>query len=225
MRSPACSPDGVGLQFSRRRKAKSSSGSGLFANTATAVTAPIWRSRGAREKANEARPALKLEDLQPPDRLPSAINPCPIQEAVIELRYERPKGLIWDAVPGIVFSRLQDKGWDTLERLPIAEVPQEIRRTGLAGRPKSRQGKAAKRGLASAINQPDRAGYLRALASVSPLNAVSAQPPRRLANGSNAGGSSRRVGRGAGMESHDEKALSVHDASACRLFRGLQSDP
>ena len=69
---------------------------------------------------------MRLEDLRPPERLPLAIDPCPIQEAVIELRYERPKGLIWDAVPGVVFSRLEGNGWGPLERLPIAEVPQEI---------------------------------------------------------------------------------------------------
>jgi len=83
-------------------------------------------AEGRGEKASEAQAALRLEELQPPVRLPSAIAPCPIQEAVIELRFERLKTLIWDAVPGLVLAHLQGQGWETLERLPIAEVPQEL---------------------------------------------------------------------------------------------------
>ncbi|MEZ5919204.1 MAG: TIGR04255 family protein [Alphaproteobacteria bacterium] len=60
-----------------------------------------------------------------PTKVPKKITPCPIKEAIFELRFET--DLPEEIIPGILFNKLNnvfDKG---VERLPILEMPEVIR--------------------------------------------------------------------------------------------------
>lgn len=57
-------------------------------------------------------------------KVPRKINPCPIAEAIVEMRFN--SNLPADATIGIVFEKLQTK-YPSLEKLPIMELPSVIR--------------------------------------------------------------------------------------------------
>jgi uncharacterized protein (TIGR04255 family) len=57
--------------------------------------------------------------------LPKKITPCPIKEAVFELRFE--SSVPEDAIFGIVFNQFKDEFNNTATSLPILEVPSQIR--------------------------------------------------------------------------------------------------
>ncbi|KAF3978123.1 MAG: TIGR04255 family protein [Methylococcales symbiont of Iophon sp. n. MRB-2018] len=57
--------------------------------------------------------------------LPKKIIPCPIKEAVFELRFE--SSVPEDAIFGIVFNQFKDEFNNTATSLPILEVPSQIR--------------------------------------------------------------------------------------------------
>ena len=59
-------------------------------------------------------------------RLPKSINPCPIREAVAEVRFE--SNVPADAVFGIVYQTLK-KDFPKAEELPIAALPSQVRNT------------------------------------------------------------------------------------------------
>ena len=58
------------------------------------------------------------------DKLPLAINPCPIIEAIFEIRFE--SSFPGDAIFGIVFNQFKDEFQD-VEQLPILQLPAAIR--------------------------------------------------------------------------------------------------
>lgn len=57
-------------------------------------------------------------------QIPKKITPCPIQEAVVGLRFET--DIVSEAVFGIVYNEFKDQ-YKTVQKLPILNVPEEIR--------------------------------------------------------------------------------------------------
>ncbi len=58
------------------------------------------------------------------DKLPLSINPCPIIEAIFEIRFE--SSLPGDAIFGIVYNQFKDE-FQNVEQLPILQLPAAIR--------------------------------------------------------------------------------------------------
>ena len=58
------------------------------------------------------------------DKLPLSINPCPIIEAIFEIRFE--SSFPGDAIFGIVFNQFKDE-FQNVEQLPILQLPAAIR--------------------------------------------------------------------------------------------------
>ena len=56
--------------------------------------------------------------------LPKQINPCPIYEAVVEIRFN--SSLPSDAVFGVVYNQLKDS-YQNNEQLPILQIPELVR--------------------------------------------------------------------------------------------------
>jgi uncharacterized protein (TIGR04255 family) len=69
-----------------------------------------------------------------PERLPIRIEPCPIVEAVLELRFvtEEP----WTTIPGLLSARVRDR-YRAQRDLPLAKLPEDFRRqdSGLTYQP------------------------------------------------------------------------------------------
>ena len=57
-------------------------------------------------------------------KIPQRINPCPIVEAIVEVRFET--DMPADAVFGIVYPAFKDQ-YAELEKLPILQLPEDIR--------------------------------------------------------------------------------------------------
>jgi uncharacterized protein (TIGR04255 family) len=62
---------------------------------------------------------------QIPDRLPERIDPCPIVEAVLEIRFVTAES--WSVLPGLLYSRIRERYPEKIE-LPISQIPEEVRR-------------------------------------------------------------------------------------------------
>lgn len=62
---------------------------------------------------------------QPPERLPERIDPCPIVEAALEIRFVTAE--TWSVLPGLLYSRIRDRYPEQIE-LPIGQIPEEVRR-------------------------------------------------------------------------------------------------
>lgn len=62
--------------------------------------------------------------MSPVIKTPVRINPCPIFEAVVELRFE--SSLPEEVIPGLLFSGFKDK-YPKTQRLPLSELPPAIR--------------------------------------------------------------------------------------------------
>lgn len=60
-----------------------------------------------------------------PDRLPVRIDPCPIVEAVMEIRFVTSEP--WSVLPGLLFSRIRER-YPTQRDLPLLQLPEEFRR-------------------------------------------------------------------------------------------------
>ena len=60
-----------------------------------------------------------------PDRLPIKIDPCPIAEAILEIRFVTSES--WATLPGLLFGKIRDR-YPEQKGLPLAELPEEIRR-------------------------------------------------------------------------------------------------
>lgn len=58
------------------------------------------------------------------DKLPLSINPCPIIEAIFEIRFE--SSLPGDAIFGIVYNQFKDE-FQNVDQLPILQLPAAIR--------------------------------------------------------------------------------------------------
>jgi len=57
------------------------------------------------------------------DKLPSRITPCPILEAVMEIRFVTKHD--WQLLPGLLFTQIKER-YPQAEKLPIASMPEEI---------------------------------------------------------------------------------------------------
>lgn len=57
-------------------------------------------------------------------KLPAKISPCPIAQAIVELRFD-PK-LPAEVITGVVFNKFKDK-YSEIEKLPIMDLPQVVR--------------------------------------------------------------------------------------------------
>ncbi len=60
-----------------------------------------------------------------PERLPDRIEPCPILEAVLEVRFVTQES--WNVLPGLLFNLIRGRYPDELP-LPRLQIPEEIRR-------------------------------------------------------------------------------------------------
>ncbi len=60
-----------------------------------------------------------------PDPLPSRIDPCPIVEAVFEVRFVSTQP--WVTMPGLLFAMIRERYPEQLD-LPLAQLPETIRR-------------------------------------------------------------------------------------------------
>jgi uncharacterized protein (TIGR04255 family) len=60
-----------------------------------------------------------------PDRLPIRIDPCPIAEAILEIRFVTSES--WATLPGLLFARIRER-YPEQKNLPLAQFPDEMRR-------------------------------------------------------------------------------------------------
>lgn len=60
-----------------------------------------------------------------PERLPVRINPCPVVEAIFEIRFN--STVPWINMPGMLFAKIKDR-YPLQKQLPLAQVPEELRR-------------------------------------------------------------------------------------------------
>jgi uncharacterized protein (TIGR04255 family) len=60
-----------------------------------------------------------------PDQLPIKIDPCPIVEAILEMRFITSES--WRTLPGLLFANIRDR-YPEQKDLPLAQLPEEIRR-------------------------------------------------------------------------------------------------
>src|SRR6266480_1902649 len=60
-----------------------------------------------------------------PDRLPIKIDPCPIVEAILEIRFVTSES--WATLPGLLFTRIRER-YPEQKNLPLAQIPEEMRR-------------------------------------------------------------------------------------------------
>jgi uncharacterized protein (TIGR04255 family) len=60
-----------------------------------------------------------------PERLPIRITPCPIVEAAFEVRFNSTQP--WENMPGLLCGHIQER-YPRQERLPMADIPEEVRR-------------------------------------------------------------------------------------------------
>jgi uncharacterized protein (TIGR04255 family) len=60
-----------------------------------------------------------------PARLPIRIDPCPIVEAIFEIRFT--STATWLTMPGLLYDKIRDK-YQEQKQLPTAGIPEEIRR-------------------------------------------------------------------------------------------------
>lgn len=59
------------------------------------------------------------------ERLPTKITPCPIVEAILEIRFVTSES--WRTLPGLLFARVRDR-YPQQRELAAAQIPDEIRR-------------------------------------------------------------------------------------------------
>jgi uncharacterized protein (TIGR04255 family) len=60
-----------------------------------------------------------------PNRLPLRIDPCPIVEAILELRFVTSES--WRTLPGLLFAKIRDR-YPEQKDLPLARLDEEMRR-------------------------------------------------------------------------------------------------
>ncbi len=60
-----------------------------------------------------------------PDRVPIKIDPCPIVEAILEIRFITSES--WPTLPGLLFAKIRER-YPEQKDLPLAQLPDEIRR-------------------------------------------------------------------------------------------------
>lgn len=62
---------------------------------------------------------------QIPDRLPERVDPCPIVEAVLEIRFITEEA--WSVLPGLLYNRIREHYPEKIE-LPLSQLPEDFRR-------------------------------------------------------------------------------------------------
>ena len=67
-----------------------------------------------------------------PERLPVRLNPCPIVEAIFELRFSSTQP--WPTMPGSLYASIRDR-YPEQRMLPLSQVPDELRRKEAAFAP------------------------------------------------------------------------------------------
>ena len=60
-----------------------------------------------------------------PDRLPTKITPCPIVEAILEIRFVTSES--WRTLPGLLYAKIRER-YPEQRDLSLAQLPEEIRR-------------------------------------------------------------------------------------------------
>jgi uncharacterized protein (TIGR04255 family) len=60
-----------------------------------------------------------------PDHLPIRIEPCPILEAIFEVRFVSSES--WETLPGLLYAQVREK-YKNQKNLPLAQVPEDFRR-------------------------------------------------------------------------------------------------
>lgn len=78
--------------------------------------------------ADEVRRPHSMPDPLPiptPARLPVRIDPCPIVEAVFEIRFTSTES--WATMPGLLYAQIRER-YHEQKQLPIASLPEELRR-------------------------------------------------------------------------------------------------
>src|ERR1700693_6515368 len=71
------------------------------------------------DQVNDSMPIPRL------DRMPVRINPCPIIEAIIEIRFVSTEP--WRTMPGLLFSHIRER-YTVSRDLPLATFPEDFRR-------------------------------------------------------------------------------------------------
>jgi uncharacterized protein (TIGR04255 family) len=61
-----------------------------------------------------------------PERMPTRINPCPILEAILEIRFVTRED--WSVLPGLLYNQIRDRYPDK-RNLPLSQIPEDIRRS------------------------------------------------------------------------------------------------
>lgn len=82
---------------------------------------------------NERRPTVDpMSDNFPipiPARLPTKITPCPIVEAILEIRFVTSES--WRTLPGLLYAKIRDR-YPEQKDLALADMPEEMRRQQVA---------------------------------------------------------------------------------------------
>ncbi len=73
----------------------------------------------------EARSSIMNASLPTPERLPKAITPCPILEAILEVRFTTRES--WRTLPGLLYTCIRER-YPEQRDLPLAQMPEEFRR-------------------------------------------------------------------------------------------------
>lgn len=60
-------------------------------------------------------------------KIPKKISPCPIIEAVVELRFKPTSGTPKEAIPGILYNKLIGTDFSEFNKLPVTEIPEFVR--------------------------------------------------------------------------------------------------
>jgi len=64
-----------------------------------------------------------------PERLPTKITPCPIVEAILEIRFVTSES--WRTLPGLLYAKIRGR-YPEQKDLPLADFPEEFRRQQVA---------------------------------------------------------------------------------------------
>jgi uncharacterized protein (TIGR04255 family) len=81
----------------------------------------LWTTYGGffEDQMNDSLPIPRL------DRMPVRINPCPIIEAIIEIRFVSSEP--WRTMPGLLFGHIRER-YTVSRDLPLATFPEDFRR-------------------------------------------------------------------------------------------------
>jgi uncharacterized protein (TIGR04255 family) len=97
----------------------------IFPVTDTTITKTPKPTRSSESGGRKPLPLPKSSVSLPiPERLPKRIEPCPIVEAAVELRFVSTES--WRNLPGLLSPRLRER-YPQESELPLAQIPERIR--------------------------------------------------------------------------------------------------